>query len=345
MEKELEKSKDKTKKKLIIKRAAGLLLILLVVAGSLWAYREYFEQGDVHIEATGTIEATMVELNSRLPGAITKIAVNTGDLVAEGQLVVELSRNDLVAQRERDALGVLKAEAQLNDLTSGARSQEISEASANVNIARANFDQTTADYDRAEALFSEAAMAKAEFEKAQMSLELSKYQLQAAESRLSLLQDGTRPQVVNAARAEVERNKAILKATDFMLQDTKIYSPREGTVISKNYEEGEFIQAGASVVTVADLEDLWIKVYIATDDLPYIKLGQSVSFTVSGYNREFAGEVVEIASRGEFTPKTIQTKQERTNVVFGVKIKINSAEGVLKPGMPADVVMGRRQDQ
>ena len=76
MEKELEKSKDKTKKKLIIKRAVGLLLILLVVAGSLWAYREYFEQGDVHIEATGTIEATMVELNSRLPGAITKIAVN-----------------------------------------------------------------------------------------------------------------------------------------------------------------------------------------------------------------------------------------------------------------------------
>ena len=345
MEKELEKSKDKTKKKLIIKRAVGLLLILLVVAGSLWAYREYFEQGDVHIEATGTIEATMVELNSRLPGAITKIAVNPGDPVSQGQLVVELSRNDLVAQRERDALGVLKAEAQLNDLTSGARSQEISEASANVNIARANFDQTTADYDRAEALFSEAAMAKAEFEKAQVSLELSKYQLQAAESRLSLLQDGTRPQVVNAARAEVERNKAILKATNSMLQDTKIYSPREGTVISKNYEEGEFIQAGASVVTVADLEDLWIKVYIPTDDLPYIKLGQDVSFTVSGYNREFVGEVVEIASRGEFTPKTIQTKQERTNVVFGVKIRINSAEGVLKPGMPADVVMGWRQDQ
>lgn len=344
MEKEAEKSKDKVVKKTIIKRIVVLLLILLVSAGSFWAYREYFGQKDASIEATGTIEATTVELNSRLPGSIKNIAVKTGDLVTDGQLVVDLSRKDLLAQRERDALGVLKAEAQLLDLTSGARSQEINEASANVNLARFNFQKYTADYTRAEALFNEAAISKAEFEKAQVSLELSKYQLQAADSRLSLLQDGSRPQIVNAALAEVERNKAILKATDSMLEDTKIYSPLNGIVINKNYEAGEFIQAGASVVTVADLEDLWIKVYIPIDDLPHIKLGQVVFFTVSGYNKEFTGEIVEIASQGEFTPKTIQTKKERTNVVFGVKIKINSAEGVLKPGMPADVVIGRRQD-
>ncbi|MCR4400652.1 MAG: HlyD family efflux transporter periplasmic adaptor subunit, partial [Syntrophomonadaceae bacterium] len=86
------------------------------------------------------------------------------------------------------------------------------------------------------------------------------------------------------------------------------------------------------------LRDLWIKVYIPTDDLPRVRLGQAVRFSVSGGERDYAGTVVEIANRGEFTPKTIQTKKERTNVVFAVKIRVDEGHGVVKPGMPADVV-------
>jgi HlyD family secretion protein len=88
---------------------------------------------------------------------------------------------------------------------------------------------------------------------------------------------------------------------------------------------------------LSDLENLWIKVYIPTDDLPSVKLGQKVSFSVSGVSQSFEGTVREIATEGEFTPKTIQTKKERTNIVFGVKISISSVDGILKPGMPADV--------
>jgi len=98
---------------------------------------------------------------------------------------------------------------------------------------------------------------------------------------------------------------------------------------------------GAAVLTVADLKNLWIKVYIPTDDLPAIKLNQRVRFTVSGESRTFKGTVIEIASKGEFTPKSIQTKKERTNVVFGVKIRVDDRSGVLKPGMPADAVFVR----
>lgn len=123
-----------------------------------------------------------------------------------------------------------------------------------------------------------------------------------------------------------------------MLEDLKIYSPLNGVILTKNFEEGEFVQIGAALATIADLNDLWIKVYISTDDLPKIKLGQPVTFTVSGESTIFEGIVSEISSRGEFTPKTIQTKEERTNIVFGVKIIINNGQGILKPGMPADVV-------
>ena len=109
-------------------------------------------------------------------------------------------------------------------------------------------------------------------------------------------------------------------------------------MISKNYEEGEFVTAGATLATLADLDQLWIKVYIPTDELPRIKLGQGVDISVSGYREIFPGVVREISSRGEFTPKSIQTKKERANVVFPVKIDIKSnPDGTLKPGMPADV--------
>jgi len=143
----------------------------------------------------------------------------------------------------------------------------------------------------------------------------------------------------------VARNRAVLKATEALVADLQITAPLTGTVLTKNYEEGEFLQLGATLLTIAKIDDLWVKVYIPTDDLPYISLGQNVQFSVSGYNQSFEGVVEEIASKGEFTPKTIQTKKERTNVVFAVKIRIKSEGGILKPGMPADVVFQRGEKQ
>ncbi|TYO93314.1 HlyD family secretion protein [Desulfallas thermosapovorans] len=324
------------------KRALAVLVLLLVAAGSYWAYEHYYKGEVALIRATGTIEATTVELNAKMSGTVARLLVDTGDTVSAGQLVAELSRSDLAAQRERDALGVLKAEAQLADLQSGAREQEKKEAMAGVEIARVNLEKANTDLARIEALFQGGAVPEADYDKARTSAELAKNQLAAAEARLNLLESGSRPQQIKAAQAEVERSKAVLKASDAMLEDLKVYSPIAGVVLSGNYEQGEYVQMGASLATVADLNDLWIKVYIPTVDLPHIKLDQPVQFTVSGMDKVFEGVVQEIATEGEFTPKTIQTQQERANVVFAVKIKISDAGGVLKPGMPADVTFGPR---
>ncbi|WP_027364083.1 HlyD family secretion protein [Desulfotruncus alcoholivorax] len=314
-----------------------VLLVVAVACASYWVYRNYYARDSSLIQATGTIEATTVELTAKLPGTIKMLKVNAGDEVAKGQLVAELSRSDLLAQRERDALAVIKAEAQLADIASGARQQEKKEAAAGMEIARTNYQKAKDDFDRAEALYKEGAIPRVEYDNAKTKMDLAQNQLEIAEAQQSLVNSGNRPQQVAAAQAEVERSKAVLKTTEAMLEDLKIYSPIEGTILTKNYEEGEYIQVGASLATVANLKDLWIKVYIPTDDLPLIKLGQKVKFTVSGISTEYNGVVDEIASKGEFTPKTILTKKERTNVVYGVKIKINNSDGTLKPGMPADV--------
>lgn len=328
------------KKKRII---AGVLLIIVLSASFYWVYQKYLIPKSVVLEATGTIEATTVVINARTAGVIKDISANAGDSVIKGQIIAELTRNDLVAQVERDRLSVLKAEANLNDMLSGARQQERLEAAANVEIARVEAKRANDDLIRMRALLEAGAVSDVDYEKVVAVSEIAKNKLNAAEARLSLLDEGSRPEQLTAARMEIERSKAVLLAGEAALEDLKMSSPLDGVVLNKNYEAGEFVPIGASLLNIANLQDLWIKVYIATDDLPQVKIGQKVSFTVSGLEQKFEGTVGEIAGKGEFTPKTIQTKKERTNVVFGVKINISPAGGVLKPGMPADVVFSGGQ--
>ncbi len=324
------------------KKIAALILLALLSAGAYWGYSRYVQADDAPLQAAGTIEAEQVELCARLPGILQNLTIKTGDRVKKNQLVALITRNDLIAQKERDALGVTKAEAQLADLNSGAREQEIKDAEISLNTARTNYAQAQKDYDRIYELYQQGAVSEADYEKAEVAWKQGQNLVDAASSRLSLLKSGSRPEQIKTARAELERSRAILKASEALLEDTKIISPIEGTVLSKNFEPGEYVQAGASIATVADLNDMWIKVYVPTDDLPKIKLGQKVTFTVSGSSVEYEGVIEEIADQGEFTPKTIQTKKERTNIVFAVKIRIDNQNGALKPGMPADVVFTRR---
>jgi HlyD family secretion protein len=324
------------------KIALIILLLVLLAGGSYWAYNKYFMSASSSILATGTIEATTVDLNLKAAGTIKTLAFKEGDAVKQNQPLAELTRSDLAAQRERDALAVAEAQDKVNDLVSGARDQEIKAATASLNIAKINLDNANLDLERVKKLFEAGAVSQQELDQAQLNSDLKKNQLDAAQAALSLLQAGTRPAQISGAEAEVERTKAVLKASESMLDDLKINSPIDGIVLSRNYEPGEFVAMGVSLGTIADLNHLWIKVYIPTDDLPMIKLGQKVHFTVSGNSTQYIGTVSNIASQGEFTPKTIQTKQERTNVVFAVKITVDDNQNsALKPGMPADVVFDR----
>lgn len=315
-----------------------ILLILLIAVGGYYTYHFVINKEDQLIQATGTIEATSADVNAKAAGTIKKLSFNEGDMVKKGQLLGELSRNDLLAQRERDAVSVLAAEAKLRDLVSGARAQEIEQAMASLSIASNNKAKADQDLARAESLFAAGAIAQTEVETARLNAGQKAAQLEQAQAALNLLQAGNRPEQVSAASAEVARSKAVLSASDSLLEDLKLYAPQDGIITSKNYEDGEFVSLGAALFTVANLNDLWVDVYIPTDDLPRIKLGQQVEVTVSGDKTVYPGEVTHIASQGEFTPKSIQTKQERTNVVFAVKISLENKRATLKPGMPADVV-------
>lgn len=321
------------------KRALIGIGVLTIIISGYFIWDKFFTGSDLLVEASGTVEATTVELTAKVAGTIQTINVKAGDTVKQGDLIAEISRNDLQAQKERDALNVAIAQNKLDELLSGARSQEIRQAQASVNIQQAAYDKAHKDLERAEALLAEGSIAQAEFEGYQNNDTVAFNQLEAAQAKLSLLQAGSKDEQIKAAENQVKMMEAVLKATEAVLADLKIISPIGGTIQSKNYEAGEYVAAGASLATVANLDTVWINVYVPTDDLPYVKLEEAADISISGLDKSFTGRISEIASRGEFTPKTIQTKKERANIVYKVKIEVENSEGILKPGMPADVTI------
>lgn len=321
------------------KKIPGILIACLLIFIVIYAVgRWVLPSEDTALQASGTIEATSVDIKARLYGTLIEIPVSEGSTVKKGQLLVKMNRSDLLAQEQRDQQGVLAAQAQLQDLLAGSRTEEIKAAAAAVEIASTNLEKASSDLLRSQQLLAAGAISSEEYESLETAHKNLASQLEAAQAQLSLLEAGARPQQITLATAEVERSKAVLQATRAALLDLELLSPVEGILSEKNYEPGEFVQAGALLATVTDMSHPWVKVYIPTDDLPGVKLGQKATVTVSGSEQIFTGEVVYIASRGEYTPKTIQTKKERTNVVYAVKVAVENPEGILKPGMPADVV-------
>lgn len=326
----------KNKKHFII---AGIAI--LIVSASIFAWQYWRPTQKNTIEASGTIETLKVELNVKNQGTLQEFSLKEGDIVKAGQLIASISRNDLQAQNDRDALNVEIAKNKLNDLLSGSTQQEIEEATAAVNIAKVTSDQAKKDLDRAEQLFQIGSLSQIEIEATRNKYSVAHNQLVAAEAKLSLMEIGTRTNQIKAAENQVKFNEAVLKSSQAVLEDLKLYSPIDGVIENKNHENGEFVSLGTNIATISNLNKCWINVFVPTTDLPFVKIGGKVSFSVSGIERVFEGTVAEIASKGEFTPKSIQTEEERANIVFKVKIDVDNKEGILKPGMPADVVISK----
>jgi len=292
------------------------------------------------ITATGTIEVTRADVMPKINGYLKELKIEAGDTVKAGQVVAHIARPDLEAQLLRDEAALIKAQAQLVDLEKGARSQEVQAAVAALASARSVYAKAKTDLDRYRALYRDGAISAQQLDAAQSSYDVAASSLAAAQAQLSLVQEGTRPDVIEAQRHEVKRAQAIVDASRALLADTAGTAPISGIVLTKNYENGEYVNPGSALATVGDMNDCWVKVYISSAQLGLIKVGQAVAVKVDSFpKRTFAGTIKEISQSAEFTPRQSITQRERANLVFAVKVRVDNAEGILKPGMPADVVI------
>ena len=326
------------------KNRQTVLKIVVIVLVALFAigaagYKLYgrSEQG---ITATGTIEVTKTDITSKVSGYLVELKVREGDAVNKGNLVAVIDRPDLKAQLWRDEAALSKARAQLRDLEQGVRSQELQEAAANLAAAKSQAVKAQSDFNRYSTLFREGAISTQQLDASRSAHEVAANALAAAQSRYSLLLSGNRPETIVAQRLEVERSEAVLAASRTQVADLEVNSPLAGRVLSKNYEQGEYVNAGAAIATIGDMNDCWVKIYVSTEQLGKIRLGQAASVKIDAYpDKTFRGEIKEISQNAEYTPRQSITQRERANMVFAVKVKLDNPAETMKPGLPADVVL------
>lgn len=319
--------------------AIRVTVVAFSILGAIAAVRYWNNNGgEAGITASGTIEATEVEIASKVPGRIEQILVDEGDPVARGQLLVQIERRELEAQARAAQAQVMVARANLSNLEAGSREQEIKKAEAALAEAQAHLEKTRVDWNRLDRLHRDKVASDQEWERAKTAYDIAAAQQREAEEHLNLLRAGTRQYVIEAARGDLHRAQAALDLALTQLDHTRLTAPRAGTVLLKSREKGELATVGAPILTLGDLEHLWVMVYVTETGLGRIRLGQEARVSVDTFpGKVYPGRVSHISNKAEFTPKTIQTKEERVKLVFAVKVALDNPTGELKPGMPADV--------
>lgn len=316
-----------------------IVFVLIGIIGGGYYYYRYIYQHDNRLTASGTIEVTKYEITPRFAGYIRNLNINQGDTVTKNQLIANLDREDLKYQNDSSWQSVQAAKAKLVDLQKGSREQELTMAQNQIAKAQAVLTQNAADLERAQKLFAVGGISKQELDTAQKTYDVAVEEVNSTKANYDLLLAGTRADQITEQEAQVQMLTAQAEANQSMVKDIDIFSPANGVVISKNFENNEYINQGSSILTIADLSDCWIRVYISTADLGKVSLGQKVNLSVDAFPQEnFVGTIIEINDQAEFTPRQSLTQDERANMVFGVKIKLPNDDGRLKAGMPGDVI-------
>ncbi len=358
------------------------------------------------IAGNGIVEATEVEVSSRIAGRLLSLDAREGDRVTTGQLIAVLDGGDVAGQVEAARGNLAAAEALYAELKAGSRAEEVRRLQAQLEAARNSVQQAQARRDlvrsgsrrelldqlraavsqaqvsladaetelaRVEKLEQQGAVPGRDLDQARTRRDLARAQVEqvrqrlaeaeagarpeelreveaavasaesqvkAAQAALDLALAGARPETLEAARARGEAARGNLHTAESVLDQTRILSPLDGRVTLRGAEPGEVITPGLPLVRLADLRKVWLRVYVPEALLGMVKLGQRAEVTTDSYpGKRYTGLVTEIAEKPEFTPKNVQTREERVKLVFGVKVEVDNPDQELKPGMPADALI------
>jgi HlyD family secretion protein len=289
------------------------------------------------IEATGTIESVNVVLSSKTSGEIKELRIQEGEKVKQGDTVMVIDTRTLQLQLKQQESGSEMSRAQLNLLRNGARKEDISMAESSLNQAQSNYDQAKNDLERLQKLYQTQTITKKQYDDAVTRFNLMNDQLSSAKENYHKIRNFARPEELKQAEAKLNQSLASADLIKKNINDSYIVSPLNGIVVKKYFEVGESVSPMSSLVKISDLTNVELYIYVTEIELGKIKLGQKAEVSVDAFkDKKFEGKVTYISPEAEFTPKNIQTKDERTKLVFAVKIELPNPDFELKSGMPAD---------
>ncbi|UCC25092.1 MAG: efflux RND transporter periplasmic adaptor subunit [Gemmatimonadales bacterium] len=324
-----------------MKARIGPRTAVMVLASTILATAGCGAGAGERVEASGTVEVTEADLGFQAPGRVEEVRVREGDPVRRGDTLAVLERTELEATLTAARAQETVVRARLQEMEAGSRPQELAQARAAVRAAAEAEAQARRETERARRLHDGGALSRQALEQAETRLEAAVAATTQARETLALVEEGPRRETLAAQRALVEQAAAAVARTAAVLDQTVIVAPRDGLVTVRHREPGEIVSPGAPVLTLMDPDDRWVRIYVREDRLGRVRLGSAAEIRIDSWpDRVFAGEVVFVGSEAEFTPRNVQTTEERTQLVYPVKVRIlDDAELRVKPGLPADVVL------
>jgi len=315
-------------------------IYLAALAASLLAVGCRDTNNDGAIYASGHIEATEVRLASKIGGRLLEAPLEEGDIVTTGDLVARIETIDAEHQLARARANAEAADAQLRLLLAGTRAEDLRRAEDQLAQSQAELDAARRDLDRLAGLAERGTATEKSRDDAATRLEVAERSVAAARAQLDKLVAGPRRQEIEAARAQRASAEAMVAAVQQQISDATVVAPSDGIITSRIAEPGEVLPPGATIAVLTDIGRPWLTVWIDEPSLSQVTLGQRVTVHIDGTDESFEGAVSFISSVAEFTPKNVQTPDERAKLVFRIKVRLDNPKGIFKPGMPADAYFG-----
>lgn len=308
-----------------MKTKAFIAVLAFAAAGAalFWGYRRYNQPSELVL--SGAIEARDIEVGSLLGGRVVAVHVDEGDHVVKGQALVTFETDLVDLQVDEQRARVEEARANLTRVRRGPREEERERA-------RVEWEHAERERARLDVLRKEGIVARQQYDDAAARAAT----LQKTHEQL---QRGSRPEDVAAARAAVEREEGHQRYLQRQRAESVVMAPAEGTVETLDLRPGDLVPAARPVATLLEPGQLWVRVYVPEPRLGLVRVGQKASLTVDTFSdKRFPGRVVEIRNEAEYTPRNVQTLEQRSDQVFGVKVEVEPSPE-LKPGMAALVTL------
>ena len=310
------------------------------------------------VRVSGQVEATDVQISPQVGGRLLDLRVVEGDRVKAGDLIAKLDTADAELSLARAHAEHDQAEAQLRLLQAGARPEDIRQAEAQVAAAQANVGATQADLSAAQAdverfeslLASNSGSRKqrddavTRRDMARERLQGAQEQVRAAREALARLRAGSRREEIEGARARVAATNSQIATAEKAIADATVATPVGGIITEKLADVGELVQPHAPIVVITDLDHAWGNVYVDEPIVPRLRVGQAATLFTDAGGAGIAGTISYISAKAEFTPRNVQTADERSKLVYRVKVAVDNRNGVLKAGMPveAEIPLGHQ---
>ncbi|ACY85164.1 secretion protein HlyD [Edwardsiella piscicida] len=316
------------------RRITGVVIGVVLVALAAAGYYYYRSQQDQPLTLYGNVDIRTVDLGFRVSGRLASLSVDEGAAVKPGMLLGRLDDAPYVNALNEARANAAAAQANLALLQAGYRSEEIAQAQAAVAQADANYRYAQSFLDRQQGLWASRAVSANELDSARTNRNQARAQLQQARDKLAQYQAGNRPQQIEQAQAQLQQAQAAQAQAELNLHDTALFAPSAGTVMTRAVEPGTMLAAGNTVFSVALTRPVWVRAYVDETHLNQAIPGTQIDLYIDGRRQPYHGTIGFVSPTAEFTPKTVETPELRTALVYRLRVIVNDADDALRQGMP-----------